>query len=147
YYFPSGATSPGGGKMQKSLEFRRIEFRERLIKYDKALEQEEALEELRTRAETGDPQSQYQLGSAFDAGQLGMATDHVEAVKWFRKAAEHDDAAAQCSLGRCYANGLGLAKDEVEALKWYRRASEQNDVRGQNALAWLLATSANPAIR
>ena len=35
-------------------------------------------------------------------------------MKWFRKAAEQEDADAQYNLGVCYANGEGVAKDEVE---------------------------------
>jgi len=35
----------------------------------------------------------------------------------------------------------------VEAVKWYRRAAEQNLPDGLNSLAWILATSASPAIR
>jgi TPR repeat protein len=55
-------------------------------------------------------------------------------VKWYRKAAEQNDAEAQCSLGICYANGRGVAKDEVEAVKWYRKAAEQNDAEAQCSL-------------
>ena len=55
-----------------------------------------------------------------------MAKDQVEAVKWYRKAAEQNHAKAQYNLGVCYAHGEGVAKDQVEAAKWYRKAAEQN---------------------
>ncbi|MBI4327634.1 MAG: SEL1-like repeat protein [Chloroflexi bacterium] len=84
------------------------------------------LAEVRARAEQGDAQSQLELGEAFYFGNLGVAEDEVEAVKWYRKAAEQNLADAQCNLGICYANGQGVAKDEVEAVKWYRKAAEQN---------------------
>ena len=61
----------------------------------------------------------------YDNGQ-GVAKDDAEAVKWYRKAAEQNDAWAQFNLGYCYANGQGVAKDKVEAVKWYRKAAEQN---------------------
>ena len=60
-----------------------------------------------------------------------MAKDEAEAVKWYRKAAEQNDAEAQYNLGVCYANGQGVAKDEVEAVKWYRKAAEQNYAAAQ----------------
>ncbi len=41
----------------------------------------------------------------------GVAKDEVEAVKWYRKAAEQNDAQAQYNLGVCYADGQGVAKD------------------------------------
>jgi len=58
----------------------------------------------------------------------------VEAVKWFRKAAEQNIALAQFDLGICYDNGQGVAKDEVEAVKWFRKAAEQNFAPAQFSL-------------
>jgi TPR repeat protein len=84
------------------------------------------LAEIRAKAEKGDAQFQYELGHTFCVGRLGVAKDEVEAVKWYRKAAEQNLALAQCALGFCYDKGQGVAKDEVEAAKWYRKAAEQN---------------------
>ena len=50
----------------------------------------------------------------------------VEAVKWYRKAAEQNYAPAQYNLGLCYEHGNGVAENRVEAAKWYRKAAEQN---------------------
>ena len=71
----------------------------------------QALAQLRAKAEAGDAQSQFELGAAFSLGKFGVATNYAESVKW------------------------------------YRQAAELNDAKSQNALAWILATSANPAIR
>ena len=56
---------------------------------------------------------------------MGVATDQVEAVKWYHKAAEQGDAEAQWHLGRCYRRGNGVAQDEAETAKWYRMAADQ----------------------
>ena len=48
-----------------------------------------------------------------------MAQDQVQAVSWYRKAAEQRYALAQTSLGVCYAKGEGVAKDEIEAYAYY----------------------------
>jgi len=69
--------------------------------------------------------AQYSLGAYYAKGQ-GVAKDYLEAVKWWRKAAEQNDAWAQYVLGACYAKGDGVAKDYVEAVKWSRKAAEQN---------------------
>jgi TPR repeat protein len=45
------------------------------------------------------------LGACYANGQ-GVAKDEVEAVKWWRKAAEQNEAEAQYELGNFYANGL-----------------------------------------
>jgi TPR repeat protein len=50
-----------------------------------------------------------------------LPKDAIEAVKWYRKAAEQGDAPAQFNLGNSYANGEGVAKDAVEAAKWPSR--------------------------
>ena len=72
-------------------------------------------------------------GMCYASGQ-GVAKDEGEAVKWFRKAADQNFAAAQYALGLCYANGQGVAKDEVQAVKWFRKAADQNLVQAQNNL-------------
>ena len=46
-----------------------------------------------------------------------MAQDYLEAVKWFRKAAEQNHAEAQFAMGYCYENGDGMAEDEEEAIR------------------------------
>jgi TPR repeat protein len=87
--------------------------------------------EIRARAEMGDAKSQERLGAAFFLGKGGLTKDEVEAVKWFRKAAEQNVADAQFSLGVCYANGQGVTKDDAQAVKWFRKAAEQNYARAQ----------------
>ena len=52
-----------------------------------------------------------------------MAKDVLEAVKWYRKAADQGLAEAQINLGVCYANGNGVGKDMVEAYAFFNLAS------------------------
>ena len=56
-----------------------------------------------------------------------MAKDPVEAVKWYRKAAEQNYATAQENLGVCYVSGEGVAENLVEAYKWLLLAARQGD--------------------
>ena len=53
--------------------------------------------------------------------------DEVEAVKWYRRAAEQGDADGQMWLWGMYHDGEGVPKDEVEALKWVLLAAAQGD--------------------
>ena len=92
--------------------------------------------ELRAKAEKGDVQSQVELGEVFFHGVAGLTKDAKEAVKWFQKAAEQNNARAQFNLGCCYDRGQGVAKDEKEAAKWFRKAAEQNFARAQLNLGW-----------
>ncbi len=110
-----------------------------------------ALKWLRKAAEQGHAKAQCALGNHYDhAGNFGFfvsvlqeiyhALGHfydrneVEAVKWYRKAAEQDYAHAQYELGYRYANGRGVERDEVEAAKWYHKAAAQNHARAQKSL-------------
>ena len=61
-------------------------------------------------------------------------SDYINAVYWYRKAAEQGHAGAQCNLGVCYANGQGVNKSMYEAVKWFRKAAEQGDALAQNNL-------------
>lgn len=55
----------------------------------------------------------------------GVEHDQVEAVKWYRMAAEQGDATAQNNLGDAYHLGKGVEQDQVEAVRWFRMAAEQ----------------------
>ena len=77
--------------------------------------------------------AQYNLGACYRDAR-GVAKDYVEAVKWFRMAAEQNHADAKYNLGVAHGNGHGVAKDEGAAVKWYRRAAEQNLAQAQNEL-------------
>jgi TPR repeat protein len=63
-----------------------------------------------------------------------MQQDEVEAVKWFRKAAEQNHASSQYNLAVCYAMGQGVAKDKVEAYKWCLLAAARGNKNASNAL-------------
>jgi uncharacterized protein len=92
------------------------------------------LADIRAKAEKGDAEAQYALGVALNFGTLGVAEDYVEAVKWFRKAAEQDNADAQYNLGQCFVIGEGVGKDFEEAAKWFRKAAEQQSALAQFSL-------------
>jgi TPR repeat protein len=98
------------------------------------------LAELRAKAEQDNAQAQNELGEAFRLGKLGLKTNVVEAVKWYRKAAEQNYAEAQYSLGFCYATGESVAKDAVEAVKWFRKAAEQHYAKAQTGLGYSYVT-------
>jgi TPR repeat protein len=57
--------------------------------------------EVKAKAEAGDADSQVELGLRYEQGK-GVGKDQVEAVKWYRKAAEQNYTKAQYNLGICY---------------------------------------------
>ncbi|HEV2448415.1 MAG TPA: tetratricopeptide repeat protein, partial [Candidatus Sulfopaludibacter sp.] len=78
------------------------------------------LSSLRQRAGAGDPKAQAELGFLYDYGAGGVTRDPVEALKWYRKAAEQGDAAGQHGIAAMYFEGRGVQKDYAEAARWYR---------------------------
>ena len=56
-----------------------------------------ALREWRPLAEQGDANAQWELGFMYRFG-LGVAENHTEAVKWYRKSAEQGDEWSQNRL-------------------------------------------------
>ena len=91
--------------------------------------------DIRAKAQNGDAIAQLLLGCCYSKGQ-GVVKDEVEAVKWFRKAAEQNLREAQHNLGCCYAEGQGVTKDYVEAVSWYRKAAEQDDSWAESNLGY-----------
>ena len=73
------------------------------------------------------------------ANGQGVVKDYVEAVKWYRKAADQGYAAAQFNLGVTYSDGRGVVKNEVEAVKWYRKAADQGNAKAQTNLGYMYA--------
>lgn len=80
---------------------------------------------LMLKAKSGEAEAQNALGEAYYDGK-GVTENLTEAVKWFTKAAEQENAKAQYNLGICYYYGNGVQyRDRGEAVKWYTKAAEQ----------------------
>ena len=60
--------------------------------------------------------------------------NQVEAVRWFRAAAEQGHVEAQFTLGNCYMQGIGITQNQAAAAKWIRKAAEQGYADAQFAL-------------
>jgi len=105
-------------------EARAKEMAERVIKQVKSLTNE------------GNTEAMFLLASAYDEG-LAIAEDHVQAVYWYRKAAEKGDASAMNSLGWMYEQGKGVAKDEAQAVYWFRKVAEKGEATAMTNLGWM----------
>ena len=52
-----------------------------------------------------------------------------KSIAAFKQQAASGDAAAQCGLGRMYAQGKGVPQDYAQAAIWFRKAAEQGYAR------------------
>jgi len=80
------------------------------------------------------------LGSAYDSGK-GVEKDSVEAVQWYRLAADQGNTSAQSIVGGMYLTGDGVEKDIPTGLGWYRKAAENGDIAAKIMLGGIYANS------
>jgi TPR repeat protein len=87
---------------------------------------------VKERAEKGDVQAQFELGLMYELGTADRAVrkNPAQAMKWYRKAAEHGFTIAQYYIGGMYEKGRGVEKDYSEAYFWYRLCACVNDLSG-----------------
>ena len=76
------------------------------------------------------------IGHMYDKGE-GVEQNDLEAVKWYRMAAEQGLAEAQMNLGFMVENGRGAQQNSSEAVVWYRRAAKQGEADAQNNLGFV----------
>lgn len=62
---------------------------------------------------------------------------HIEAVKWFQKAASQGDSIAQLNLGIMYQEGKGIEKSLPDAVTWFQKAAAQGSEGAKERLAEL----------
>jgi hypothetical protein len=76
-----------------------------------------------------------QVGDALKRGKAALdSKDYVEAMRWYRKAADQGDADAQYNIGWLYEHGRGVAQDYAEAMRWYRKAADQGNANAKAGL-------------
>lgn len=58
-----------------------------------------------------------------------------ESPEWLLRAANNNDARAQCLVGRMYLLGIGMRLNRTIALEWFRKAAQQGNVEVSSLLA------------
>lgn len=71
-----------------------------------------------------DVEAAHELAVLYEQGEHGVDIDVVEAVEWFRKAAEAGHIEAMAELGLCYELGLSVEQSDEMAIEWYMKAAE-----------------------
>lgn len=109
-------------------QVRRAQFH--LQELEEKIAEKEAGDRLKTEAENGKPEAQFDYGNIFN-----LEENYAEAFKWFSKAAEHGEPRAQTELAVIYYDGLGGVKqDRQKAVKLWNMALSQGRERAQQLL-------------
>ena len=82
---------------------------------------------LREAAEAGDAEACYRLGQACQRGGRGRPKDALDAVLWFRRAAEAGHRDAMRALAEAYRGGHGILRDPRAAARWEEAARGPGD--------------------
>ncbi len=77
---------------------------------------------LREAAERGDPEACYRIGLQHQRGSHHLPKDGLEAVRWFRRAADAGHPAAMAAMAEAYLAGHGVLRDPREAARWAEAA-------------------------
>jgi TPR repeat protein len=86
-------------------------------------------------AEMGVVEAQIELGDAYKNGLEGIVQpDPVQAMKWYRMAADQNDATGLYLVGRMYEEGRGVPASTEEAKKWYLTAAQKGSPQARAAL-------------
>jgi GAF domain/Sel1 repeat/PilZ domain len=83
-------------------------------------------QEVRKRADQGDPGAQYSLGVRYHNGE-GVLRDDSQAVQWYLRSANQGYVPAQSALGAYYEAGRGVPQDFSKAYFWTVLAVAQGD--------------------
>jgi GAF domain-containing protein len=83
-------------------------------------------QEIRKRADRGDPDAQYALGVLYHNGE-GVLRDDAQAVQWYLRSANQGYVPAQSALGAYYEAGRGVPQDFSKAYFWTVLAVAQGD--------------------
>lgn len=57
--------------------------------------------------------------------------DKAEAFRWYKKAANMNNAVAQCCVGYMYGHGEGISQDYSKSFEWYKKAAENGNATAQ----------------
>jgi hypothetical protein len=82
---------------------------------------------LREAAEAGDVEACYRLGQACQRGGRGQPKDALDAVLWYRRAAEAGHREAMRALAEAYRGGHGILRDPRAAARWEEAAGGPGD--------------------
>ena len=75
-------------------------------------------------AKAGNTNAQLTLGRIYFEGRAGEKQSYDKAFRYYKMAAEQDNAQAMFNVGLCYDAGYGVKKNPDEAVRWYYRAAD-----------------------
>ena len=88
-------------------------------------------------SEAGDVDAQFELGNIYLHSKVGIEKNHLQAIKWLRKAASQNHVEAQYELAEIYFYGKHVMKNYQHAAELYMLAAENMHAKSQYRLSLL----------
>lgn len=98
-------------------------------------------------AALGEPESQVQLGIAYEAGLYGFPENWDLSAKLNETSAMQGWRKGQFQFGRDFQFGMGVPQDRQQAIAWYQEAAANGDPNGQYWAQWLSDPTNNIGFR
>lgn len=86
---------------------------------------------VQARAESGDSDSQYNMGMRYWNGWGGLPQNQTNAFRWFQKSSDNGYPLAQSFLAGCYLNGWGTTNNLREAIRLYSICANRGSAESQ----------------
>jgi len=98
---------------------------------------EKAYHYAKIAAEYGHSGAQNLVGMIYYEGTETLEKSEEMALKWYRKAAKANEAAALYNLAMLYENGVVVLQNYNEAFQYYKMASDFGSISGTNIIGFL----------
>jgi hypothetical protein len=89
------------------------------------------------------PSLQQNAKAADDSFKKGgaayAAKKYIDAMRWFRRAADNGSSDAMSIIGQMYRAGQGVSKDYAEAIIWFHKAAGKGDASAMNGIGIMYA--------
>lgn len=83
------------------------------------------LDQLRAKADSGDPEAQYHLGTKYEYGECDLDEDFSEAFRLYSLSAVQGFAEAMICQGQLLEEGAGCQQDDAQAFNVYQTAAQE----------------------
>ena len=95
---------------------------------------EQAIKNLKEKAEQGDPLAQNNLSMKYYYG-TGMEQDKEKAFEWVLQSAKQGFAPAQHAVAVMHLKGTGVEQDKEKAFEWMLQSAKQGNAPAQHTIA------------
>jgi TPR repeat protein len=108
---------------------------EKAAEWKEKIENEEAVAEMRRKAEGGDGTAALQLAECYYYGLKGLAIDKTTGARFYKQVAKAGDARGMGRLASLYFYGSGVGKNLALALRWASAAVALDNGSGHRILS------------